>query len=307
MKNTLSDTSPHVYILIPTYKEFSLLKKTLASLALQTYRNFSIVVINSNPGDRTSQFLRNHGLALDITEISATSDDYWTGAIAKGLAWIDGDLGQDDYIMFLNSDVQVPVNILSQYLGYTQKQQMAMFCAATVGNDRYISSGCQMKSWALSLTKHYLVDDIVSNSDYPDLIPVDMLAGRSMFFPAKVLRDIGVVNKNLFPHYGADYEFSCRAKKVAGYKLYVASQIVVRVEQGNTGIKTYQSGSNIVKRIRALVDIKSVTNLKYRLRFVMVCFPRYAVPIALFINLGKVLFETLLGRSAYNLLRRKYW
>ncbi|MGA1823524.1 MAG: glycosyltransferase family 2 protein [bacterium] len=55
----MSDGSPLVSIIIPTYNREALLRETLGSLFEQTYDHFEILVIDNYSTDATEQFLKN--------------------------------------------------------------------------------------------------------------------------------------------------------------------------------------------------------------------------------------------------------
>ena len=55
---------------------------------------------------------------------------------------------------------------------------------------------------------------------------VDLLTGRGTLFPLHLLEQIGLMHNLLMPQYGADVEFSVRAKN-AGYKLKINKDIKV--------------------------------------------------------------------------------
>lgn len=297
---------PHVYVLIPTYRELPQLQSSLAALAGQTYAHLAVAVINSHPGDETSAYLRSHPLALPVEEVPATEADFWTGAINRGLAWVRQRAQPQDYVLFLNSDVRIPPNLIEYYLELARRHPRAMFCAATASEGYYLSSGCAMRSWMWSLTRHPLLGEPCPASDRDRLIPLDMLAGRAMFFPTRLLDEIETVDAALLPHYGADYVFSCRAKREAGYELYLAPAVTVEVEGRHTGNKMYHAGVPLPARLRALYHIKSAANLTYRLRFVKACYPRHALLTASAVTIAKSLFEAVLGPAAYRLLGKRY-
>jgi len=306
MNETANLNQASVYVLIPTYQELPSLQRALTTLAAQTYQNLSVVVINSHPGDETSAFLRDHPFPFPLVEVSATGHDYWTGAINKGLAWVKARAGSSDFILLLNSDVQLPAEAAARYVEQARQHPRALFCAATVSDGRYQSSGCRVRSWLWALTVHPLLGEAYPASSGPALIPVDMLAGRAMFFPAGLLHEMAPVDETYLPHYGADYVFSCRAKREAGYRLYILSDLTITVDRKHTGKKMYHPGVGLAARVRALFHIKSAANLKYRLRLVRACYPRYALPTALAVTCAKSLIETTQGPAAYRFFGKGY-
>jgi GT2 family glycosyltransferase len=294
--------SPLVYVIVPTFKETELLGKLLKDLIAQDYKFFAIRVVNCNPGDKTTHAIRSMNDSR-IREIVGHPDLFWTGAVELGQKAVEAEYSNGDFVLFLNSDTRVPPDHLSNQIAAATGRQKSLFCPITITPKRYISSGCKMRSWLFGIASHYCRGPIDGTQNFEDFISVDMLAGRALFAPASILKDIGFVATKKFPHYAADYEYTARAKR-HGYQLFVATTYSIKNDVTNSGVKS-DSPSVFSKRLEGLFSIKSPLNIKYRLRFVTSVYPWYAIPSAIFSNLVKIGFEVLIGNRLHNVFRRK--
>jgi hypothetical protein len=100
---------------------------------------------------------------------------------------------------------------------------------------------------------------------------VDVLPGRGTLVPLEVFRRIGTFNRRRLPHYGADYEFSIRARR-AGFKLAVSHRATVYAKLRITGLyPPDRSRISLTECARLLCSRKSTANLRYYLHYVWLC------------------------------------
>jgi GT2 family glycosyltransferase len=288
-------------IIIPTFKEPYHIRQVTEALLSQSFSGYTAIIINSNPGDATSSYL--HSIGDDrFIEISGNPEVYWTKAMHIGIIWAGDHLDQIDYYLFMNCDVSFNHSFLEHYLSAAIRHPRAILCAVARSGSRYISSGVRMKSWVLSLTGHRYMG--IRSNKPACFTPVDMLAGRTMLFPAGVVDTVGTPNFRALPHYGADYEFSARARR-HGFRLYVYGGVETEIDTKNTGRKSFFKDTGFCQRIGFLFDIKSPMNLKYRYQFTRLTYPKLAQIPGIATVFLKTMIEALFGRAAHRLLRRR--
>jgi GT2 family glycosyltransferase len=292
-----------LFVLIPTFREATHVRALIADLEAQTLTGFVVFIVNSNPGDETSNFLAAYDGPLRLTEISGRPDLFWTGALALGLSQVAPRATKDDYCLFLNCDVRISPDFISSYLALSAQYPNAWFCPATVSGNRYVTSGVKMRSWLLSLTDHKFTG-AYSKSTHLSLAPVDMLAGRGLLFPLQTAKDIGGLNAAALPHYGGDYEFSARAKR-NGAELYVTTLPVISLDTKNTGKKASAAGG-FLQRFSYLHNMRSPLNLGMRSQLVLKTYPMYAIPTGLLTVFLKAFIEVIFGPIAHRTLGRKH-
>jgi GT2 family glycosyltransferase len=293
-----SVAGPGIYIIIPTFREPAHVAALLSDLRQQSWQAFSVVVINSDPGDATSRLLARGRAGRGVVELTADPSVYWSGAIEIGQRWVLDRAGPEDLVMFLNADIRLSSDFLERIARLLPPLGRTMVAPATVAGGSFVSSGCRVVSWPLALTRHVLVGRCRPVGS--TLMPVDMLAGRALCFPARALREVGLVAARQLPHYHSDYEYTARAHRQR-YCLYVVPDLQVWNDVEHTGIKSSNPHSTLWQRLRGLASIKSSANLKYRTRFVLLTYPRYSLPSALFINWMKAFLEISFGETPYRL------
>jgi GT2 family glycosyltransferase len=198
--------------------------------------------------------------------------------------------------VLLNADVRLPDDFLARARELLGMYGRAMITAATVDRGTFVSSGCRMVSWPLALTRHVLVGPYRPVS--PTLISVDMLAGRALCFPARALREVGLMAARQLPHYGADYEYTARARR-RGYRLYVVPTLQVSNDSTHTGLKSTRVDTTLAMRLKGLAAVKSTSNLRHRTRLVLLTYPWYSIPTGLVLNWIKLALEVGLGERVY--------
>ena len=282
-------------VIIPTFREPEEIECILDDVRRQTFTSYRVVIVNANPGDRSSTLVEQyiHSLSGFLIELESNSNNYWAENINIGLRYLicKTDVNDTDIILFLNVDLRFNESFFQDVVNISIRNPKSIFVANTIAQNtgKPISSGIIMRSWIFNYTVH--------PEGKGDISPATMLVGRSLCMPVELIKNIGYVNSEKLPHYGADYEYSYRAFKL-GYKLFVTRLVNVYSNIENSGLKsTKESLSN---RIPGLFNIKSTYNIKYRVNFVLLTHPVYAIIPAVIITIIKCMIEAAFGRFAYN-------
>ena len=113
----------------------------------------------------------------------------------------------------------------------------------------------------------------------------------------RVLRDLGIMEDRLLPHYGADYEFSHRLV-AAGYPAFLNTDIRIMSDVSNTGTSVFSRRTTFTQRLSQLSNIKNPSNVRYRTNFLRLTYPMHALPTAILSYLARTLAEVTLGGEA---------
>ena len=115
------DTGPSVCIAIPTRNEVNLLATCIESLALTTYRNYEILVVDNESDDvETLSYLAALMLhpRCRIVRIANDEGKFFAGLMNRALDDITA-----DYVLLLNNDTKlINPRWLSQMVGYMQME-----------------------------------------------------------------------------------------------------------------------------------------------------------------------------------------
>lgn len=204
-----------VFCVIPTHNRLQCLKNCLTYLSIQDYKPIHIVVVNDGSIDGTREFL-NSLPQQHLTVLQGNGNLWWGRAMYLGMKYVCTHGSSKDYLLMLNDDVKIEKNYISSLLYISRK-----YINAVVGSVQCCEISNEILSYGFSI--NYLT---ISIKSIPNLnhhhINIDALPGRGVLYPLVIVKKIGFINKNLFPHYYGDLEYSARAKE-RGF-LLVSSQ-----------------------------------------------------------------------------------
>lgn len=294
---------PKVIACIPTYREPEKVSEIISSLKFVRYRPFELFFINACPGDQTSEIIENLKIDFDfnIYEISGISSEFWSATVNRGLRLISENAKPEDWILIANIDIVFDIDIVNLLLEQALKQGNCQIGAISTSSNYAISSGVQVKSWLTTFTVHPFAGLSVGDIPKDLLIKVNYLPTRCMLFPVEALLKVGVISDKWLPHYGADHEFSHRLAK-AGYTPYIYTGVSIKVDKQNTGKSVYTHKSSFGERFSNLMDIKNPSNPRFRIIFVLLVYPVYAIPTAILAYLVRTIIETVLDKKQISYL-----
>lgn len=246
-----------VSILIPIHNDWKYTKRCLESLEKQTYKNYCVVVIDSNSTDQSPQLIKES--FPQVVVIKGEDTWYWTKCISEGIKYSLKLSGEDDYLLMMNNDCQLDHNYLSEMLKMARANPNSVIGSSIldVNTKRVVGRGVEY--------------DLVNKKYIDSVSRIDTLPGRGTMFQTSMVKKIGNVSAHLLPHYLADYEYFCRAKS-HGYKLLIAKKAKLFSFSKKTGLEKFDR-----KRILfSLFDRKSKVNIVDRLLFELLVY-RYRV------------------------------
>lgn len=173
-----------------------------------------IIVVDDASTDGTAE-----AIAYQFPQVHLLHGDgnlWWTGAIAQAMTYATQTLNAD-YIIWLNDDITLPDDFITQVLTYCQRP-----------NDKNLIGGIicdqQHPNWIVfgGVIASALINDI-SQFTQP-VLSVDTLNGNLAILPARIVADIGLPDTDRFRHYGGDFEYICRAK-ANGYSAQLSSHL----------------------------------------------------------------------------------
>lgn len=286
---------PAVWVVIPVRNRWHLTKTCLESLALQGCSNSSVVVIDDGSTDGTAEHL-----AQEFPEVVVLSGDgelWWTGATALGIDWVLERCGEDDFILTLNNDTTVGSDYIEVLRGVAAARHgRALVGSVAVDNrdsDTIVDGGPHINWVTAKGGSHHSGESLQAvRGDGIAHTEPNLLPGRGTLIPVQCIRDIGNFEAKRLPHYGADYEFSARARR-AGYDLVMSYEAPVYSEVEATGVSTKRSRLAWGAFWRMFTSRRSPACLLYRWRFGILSAPRHLAPIFLVMDTARVLLGGL--------------
>jgi GT2 family glycosyltransferase len=253
-----------IYIVIPVHKRLAFTISCVESLAVQTYRQFKIVIVDDGSTDGTEHYIREH--YPDIILLKGNGELWWTGAINLAVEKIlSMSSDENDYVLTLNNDLVVRPDYLQNLLTIAQENKDAIVGSVSVHIDDPEHVHFSGTEWNSKTAKYR--PSLKGSYSYTWLknlqqtVKTDLLPGRGILIPISVFKELGLYDNVAFPHYMADEDFSMRARK-AGYRLLISTHAAVLNHVAATGINNKKRSFKYF--INVLTSIKSPSNIRNR-------------------------------------------
>jgi len=268
-----------VFVVIPVHNRLELTRACLASLREQSFRDFTVVVVDDGSTDGTSNALANEFPAVTI--LSGDGSLWWAGAMNVGVGWALARAEWDDVVLSLNDDTIPPPDYLERLLRAHAASPHALVGSLqlSAADRATVIDGGVTVNWA---TAKYRTAGcgVTADGDAcpgPNLRRVDVLGGRGTLIPVEALRRTGPYWEQGLRHYAADYELSRRAQR-AGFDLVVDWGSPLYVREAETGTHAGVAGGGVTGLLRSFWDIRSANDFRVRWRFAAAACPRWALP-----------------------------
>lgn len=285
-----------IYIIIPVFNRIKHTVACLRCLQNQTQKDFKIFVVDHGSTDGTAEMLRSDFKNVEV--IQGSSDLWWTGATNLGVAHVMSiSDSNEDLILTLNNDVEVEEGYLAKLLDVYSRNKPCLVGSTSVDilTNKISYAGCSWNKYTAKYTPSVYV-----NADYDEMqslkrlkfFETDLLPGRGTLIPIRAFKDFGLFDKDNFPHYAADEDFSLLCRR-GGYKLIVSLRGHVKSYVDEKSINK-ETTKNLFDDLKLkLTSIKSPVNLRTRYRWAKKNTP---VPLVYFtFDVCRILGSTLKG------------
>lgn len=256
-----------VYALIPAHNNKPEVLQVLRCLERQRYGDLEVLLVDDGSTDGTGEEVRRRFPRVRV--LQGDGQLWWTGANVLGVSDVTERARTGDFILLLNNDVSMDDDYVGELVKCSEHLGRAIVGSTIVDDERH---DCMVAG--LRLDRRLRVTEqtdaaAIRESEYDD--QVDVLPGRGTLVPLEVFRRIGTFNRRRLPHYGADYEFSIRARR-AGFRLAVSHRAKVYAKLRITGLyPPDRPRISFAECARLLCSRKSTANLRYYLNYVWLC------------------------------------
>jgi GT2 family glycosyltransferase len=220
----LAMSTPHLWIVVPVFNRVESIFSFVRQMCSQSFQDFKLIVIDHGT-------LATDYSSLDdcrITVLRESPDLWWTGAVNAGVTYVSQQsCSRHDLILVINDDVHVDATYLQSLVDLATDHPGSIIGSISVDEStgEVLSANFSLSKLKATFVPNYYGCPL---SEIPDTcLSSDILPGRGMLVPRAVFDCVGMFLEADLPHYGADNEFSYRAKK-AGYDLIVSKNCIVR-------------------------------------------------------------------------------
>lgn len=269
-----------MFIIIPVHNRLEFTRACLASLREQSFRDFTIAVVDDGSTDGTSEALAREFPTVRILTGDGTL--WWTGAMNVGVGWALTRAKPQDVVLTLNNDTICPPGYLEQLLRAHAAAPHALIGSLLVSatDRKTIVNGGVTIDWTTAKYRTAGRRDTVDVGVdvHPRLRRVDVLSGCGTLIPATVFECIAPYDERRLRHYAADYEFSRRALR-AGFGLLVDWASPLHLWEEETGIHASAASAGLGGLLRSFWDIRSANDFRNRWHFGVAACPGWALPM----------------------------
>jgi GT2 family glycosyltransferase len=274
---------------------------------VQTYPGKAVIVVDDGSTDGTAESVRKEYPSTVI--LRADGNLWWTGATNLGVEFALQHAQDGDYVLTLNNDTVVKPNYLQCLLEAAASHPKSLIGSITLSeeDESTVANGGVRINWLTAkhtcLAKGARYEETYVSS--PLLLPVDVLPGRGTLIPVEVFNRVGLYDNKNLPHYGADYEFSRRAKG-NGYELLVNYDAVVVSDITSTGMNNEVLAMSWGELGRSFFSIRSPYNLRYRWKFAKLTCPKLFLLSFFICDICRVFLGALRNQLRLRLPVRRY-
>lgn len=275
-----------LWICIPVHNRLPFTLCCLKSLRHQTWSNFKIILCDDGSTDGTSDVIA--GQYPEVVLLRGDGDLWWTGAINKCIEYVLQNAETQDYILTLNNDTELPNDYLEHLVTYSKKYSKAIITSAIkdIKNNTVVSLGYRQSWWLakakpVSFEKDHIQGDV-------NVVEVTHASGRGTSFPVAAFLELGLFDEAHLPHYGADYDFSHKARR-NGFPIYVCRECIVLSHIKETGLTKIRKDFSLRSFVTYLTGMRSPANVKVRWWYGWNNCPKILLPLYLVIDYTRVI------------------
>ncbi len=252
--------NPLIFVITPAFNNKDHVDQFLRSLNHQNYDNFKIIIIDDGSTDGTAEMIKRKYPKTIL--LFGNGNLWWSGATNKGVKYALKN--NADFILTVNNDVEFSKNYLSQIskTGISNPKSLIGSKILDINNKK--------KVWYCGAFFNKKTADLEhrtgNDKDYKKLTESEWLTGMGVLIPAQAYRDVGLYDKENFPQYFADSDFSLRAKQ-KDYRLLVDPNSKIFVDLGSSWLAKQFINPKLSFPVLIFTSIKSQYKVGLRYKY----------------------------------------
>lgn len=249
-----------VHILLPVHNRRDVTARFIRCLKAQTFDFWHLILIDDGSSDGTAEMVLSE--IPSATVLRGTGSWWWGGALQQGYRWlIEHRVADSENVLIVNDDTEFEADFLEIGLGLlvARKNTLLLAHAYSRSSRELLDAGMRVDWRRFSFRPAATAEEI------------NCLSTRGLFLTIGDFKTIGGFYPRLLPHYGSDYEFTIRARRM-GLQLASDPRLRLWVDQETTGLHNVQAGSPLALA-RKLFSKRAPGNPIYLSAFVALCCP----------------------------------
>lgn len=231
-----------LWVVIPVHNRKDFTLACLESLAMQSFVDFAVVVVDDGSADGTAETVLDRFPLVHL--IRGTGDLWWSGATNRGFEYAL-DRGATMLLM-LNDDLKCDPEYIAALVDASNLHPDCLLGSTAYDLDSgEITYSGEFITW---MSARFNAPGIPRGED---VVEVSHLPGRGTLVPATVVRKVGLIDERYLPQYGADYDFSMRARST-GFGTYCVRKAKIysrSLESGSTKLVNTRSIGNYFRHL----------------------------------------------------------
>jgi GT2 family glycosyltransferase len=199
----------------------------LAQLHQSSYSNLAITVVDNGSTDDSVERIR--GAYPHIPCIVSPINRGFAGGVNQAIQYAAAI--NADYILLLNSDLELPLDLISRLVAHAETDPRAGLRGPKVYRPgpipMYSMYGFRVNQWGIQPQGYHLYDD-----GRLDGAPIDAISGCAMLISRRTWQSIGLLDERFFFYY-EDIDY-CMRVAAANLTIAVVPDSIVRHEPGGS-------------------------------------------------------------------------
>jgi N-acetylglucosaminyl-diphospho-decaprenol L-rhamnosyltransferase len=254
-----------IYIVLPVYNRRLLVERFLNRLNEQTFRNFTVIVVDDGSTDGTATLIEKRFSNVHL--LRGDGSLWWTGATNVGIRHAMKHSTKDDAILIINDDLEISPDYLESLYRVWNSMPNTLIGSVVVDiNDpERIIDGGRLVNWWTAKFRHLNIGKKLNEFNKNYHVDVSLLTGWGTLVPVQVFYDVGLYDDTHFQQCG-DTELTARAKN-RGYRLIMSYAAIVKCAPEQTASINVARFYSLRDLKTYFFDVKSNYRLKYRYFF----------------------------------------
>ena len=260
-----SADASNVYVVVPVHNRIRYTESILACLAIQTYENLKMIIVDDGSTDGTREMVREK--YPDTILLQGDGNLWWSGATNEGIKHALTHATDTDFILLLNNDLEVGSTFIEKIVGVAHNNPRSLVGSVVVNivtPDIIINGGVSINWW----TAHrQILNRGQALSQFPEghYEEASHLTGRGTLIPVTGIQEFGLYDAVHIPHCG-DTELPVRASRM-GYRLLVSYDCVITNKSEATAAVNVTSSYRLKDARTYFFDLRSYGHIKTRFYF----------------------------------------